>query len=173
MPCNGITEQWDYVSWSDWSFGRSPIRAFEFTCVEGANFDVQYEKYWTFLELCVRVLVCACVRVRVYVHIVPQPLLHLRGGEGQKRIYYFGKNHAEGDSSMKSLLGGKGANCAEMAKVGLSVPPGFTITTSVKKWLDIGLGKSGTTEKMYRPAQSTTKMDANFQPAVGMKLSQI
>ena len=74
---------------------------------------------------------------------------------------------------MKSLLGGKGANCAEMAKVGLSVPPGFTITTAVKKWLDIGLGKSGTTEKMYRPAQSTTKMDANFQPAVGMKLSQI
>ena len=34
---------------------------------------------------------------------------------------------------MKTLLGGKGANCAEMAKVGLSVPPGFTITTAVRE----------------------------------------
>ena len=33
---------------------------------------------------------------------------------------------------MKTLLGGKGANCAEMAKIGLSVPPGFTITTKVR-----------------------------------------
>jgi pyruvate,orthophosphate dikinase len=48
-----------------------------------------------------------------------------------KRIYSFGKGKAEGDASMKSLLGGKGANCAEMARIGLSVPPGFTITTQV------------------------------------------
>lgn len=60
---------------------------------------------------------------------VLKPTLHLRGGKDVKRIYYFGKGHAEGDASMKTLLGGKGANCAEMAKVGLSVPPGFTITT--------------------------------------------
>ena len=46
-----------------------------------------------------------------------------------KHLFYFGKGHAEGDASMKTLLGGKGANLAEMAKIGLSVPPGFTITT--------------------------------------------
>jgi pyruvate,orthophosphate dikinase len=59
----------------------------------------------------------------------------LRGGKDAKRIYYFGKGHAEGDASMKTLLGVKGANCAEMAKVGLSVPPGFTITTQAYRYL--------------------------------------
>ena len=47
-----------------------------------------------------------------------------------KSVYTFGNGHAEGDKSMKSLLGGKGANLAEMSRVGLSVPPGFTVTTS-------------------------------------------
>ena len=46
-----------------------------------------------------------------------------------QRVYYFGKTKAEGDSSMKQLLGGKGANLAEMTSIGLPVPPGFTITT--------------------------------------------
>ena len=46
----------------------------------------------------------------------------------QKRIYCFGKGYAEGDAHMRTVLGGKGANLAEMAKIGLSVPPGFTIT---------------------------------------------
>ncbi len=50
---------------------------------------------------------------------------------GSKMIYYFGKSHTEGDSSQKQLLGGKGANLAEMSSLGLPVPPGFTITTKV------------------------------------------
>ncbi|NMC63772.1 MAG: pyruvate, phosphate dikinase, partial [SAR324 cluster bacterium] len=46
-----------------------------------------------------------------------------------KYVYYFGPNGTEGDASMKNTLGGKGANLAEMAKIGLPVPAGFTITT--------------------------------------------
>ena len=48
-----------------------------------------------------------------------------------KWVYTFGNGQAEGDASMKNLLGGKGANLAEMNKVGLPVPPGFTVTTEV------------------------------------------
>ncbi|MFP4662793.1 MAG: pyruvate, phosphate dikinase [Bacteroidales bacterium] len=48
-----------------------------------------------------------------------------------KRVYTFGDKKAEGKSDMKNLLGGKGANLAEMNLVGVPVPPGFTITTDV------------------------------------------
>jgi pyruvate, orthophosphate dikinase len=48
-----------------------------------------------------------------------------------KFVYSFGAGQADGDASMKNLLGGKGANLAEMNKIGLPVPPGFTITTEV------------------------------------------
>jgi pyruvate,orthophosphate dikinase len=48
-----------------------------------------------------------------------------------KWVYAFGGGSAEGRSEMKNLLGGKGANLAEMANLGLPVPPGFTITTEV------------------------------------------
>ena len=48
-----------------------------------------------------------------------------------KWVYTFGDGKAEGASEMKNLLGGKGANLAEMANLGLPVPPGFTITTEV------------------------------------------
>ncbi|MFY8209160.1 MAG: PEP/pyruvate-binding domain-containing protein, partial [Caulobacter sp.] len=44
-------------------------------------------------------------------------------------VYAFGGGGADGDASMKNLLGGKGANLAEMSSLGLPVPPGFTITT--------------------------------------------
>ncbi|MBI4323881.1 MAG: pyruvate, phosphate dikinase, partial [Chloroflexi bacterium] len=46
-------------------------------------------------------------------------------------VYLFGNKKADGDGSMKPLLGGKGANLAEMTRIGLPVPPGFTITTEV------------------------------------------
>src|SRR5215470_9359272 len=52
-------------------------------------------------------------------------------GKAGKRIYFFGGGKAEGTKEMKNLLGGKGANLAEMANIGLPVPPGFTITTDV------------------------------------------
>lgn len=48
-----------------------------------------------------------------------------------KWVYTFGNGKAEGDANMRNLLGGKGANLAEMNKVGLPVPPGFTVTTDV------------------------------------------
>src|SRR3954467_434805 len=63
-------------------------------------------------------------------------------GKAGRRTYFFGGGKAEGNKEMKNLLGGKGANLAEMANIGLPVPPGFTITTDVcvdfyktgKKW---------------------------------------
>jgi pyruvate,orthophosphate dikinase len=48
---------------------------------------------------------------------------------GKKYVYYFGDGKADGASNMKELLGGKGAGLAEMTNLGISVPPGFTITT--------------------------------------------
>jgi pyruvate,orthophosphate dikinase len=48
-----------------------------------------------------------------------------------KMVYFFGGKSADGNAKMKNLLGGKGANLAEMAKLGVPVPPGFTITTEV------------------------------------------
>ncbi|WP_428936712.1 pyruvate, phosphate dikinase [Fontivita pretiosa] len=56
-----------------------------------------------------------------------------------KRVYFFGAGKAEGNASMKELLGGKGANLAEMTNMGLPVPPGFTITTATcKEYNDLG-----------------------------------
>src|SRR5256714_1385864 len=48
-----------------------------------------------------------------------------------KYVYLFGNKKADGNGGMKPLLGGKGANLAEMSRIGLPVPPGFTITTDV------------------------------------------
>src|SRR6267143_1888368 len=48
-----------------------------------------------------------------------------------KFVYYFGEGKADGNGKMKPLLGGKGANLAEMTRIGLPVPPGFTISTEV------------------------------------------
>jgi len=49
----------------------------------------------------------------------------------KKRVYFFGNKQADGNTSMKNLLGGKGANLAEMNLIGVPVPPGITITTDV------------------------------------------
>jgi len=51
--------------------------------------------------------------------------------KSKKYVYFFGGGKTEGRTEMKALLGGKGANLAEMASIGLPVPPGFTITTEV------------------------------------------
>ncbi|WP_332684348.1 pyruvate, phosphate dikinase [Bosea sp. (in: a-proteobacteria)] len=53
---------------------------------------------------------------------------------GEKWVYTFGDGKAEGEAGMKNLLGGKGANLAEMSNLALPVPPGFTITTEVCTW---------------------------------------
>ncbi|QDU91066.1 Pyruvate, phosphate dikinase [Pirellulimonas nuda] len=52
-----------------------------------------------------------------------------KAASGAKMIYYFGKTKTEGTTKDKPLLGGKGANLADMTSIGLPVPPGFTITT--------------------------------------------
>ncbi len=60
-----------------------------------------------------------------------------------KMVFFFGNGHADGTAEMRNLLGGKGANLAEMTNLGIPVPPGFTITTEVctafyennKQWL--------------------------------------
>jgi len=49
----------------------------------------------------------------------------------KKNVYFFGKGKTEGDAKMKLILGGKGANLAEMTNLGIPVPPGFTISTDV------------------------------------------
>ncbi len=49
----------------------------------------------------------------------------------EKMVYFFGGGKADGRAEMKNLLGGKGANLAEMANLGVPVPAGFTITTEV------------------------------------------
>jgi pyruvate,orthophosphate dikinase len=54
-----------------------------------------------------------------------------KASKSSKYVYLFGNKKADGDGSMKALLGGKGANLAEMTRIGLPVPPGFTITTEV------------------------------------------
>ena len=57
----------------------------------------------------------------------------------KKRIYSFGNGAAEGKADMRMLLGGKGANLAEMNLIGVPVPPGFTITTEVcHEYYDLG-----------------------------------
>jgi pyruvate,orthophosphate dikinase len=54
-----------------------------------------------------------------------------KASKTSKYVYQFGNKTADGNGGMKPLLGGKGANLAEMARIGLPVPPGFTITTEV------------------------------------------
>ena len=62
--------------------------------------------------------------------------------DNKKRVYLFGNGKAEGRADMRNLLGGKGANLAEMNLIGVPVPPGFTITTEVcNEYYEIGKDK--------------------------------
>src|SRR5215471_17636126 len=61
----------------------------------------------------------------------PAPKPEVSAAKAGKWVYTFGDGKAEGRADMRDLLGGKGANLAEMANLGLPVPPGFTIPTSV------------------------------------------
>src|SRR5512143_3507754 len=71
----------------------------------------------------------SAIRVSAKTATLKKPVAAAKGGA--KRIYFFGGGKADGTKEMKNLLGGKGANLAEMANIGLPVPPGFTITTEV------------------------------------------
>src|SRR5882762_588134 len=74
-------------------------------------------------------------RMTLTAHRVPLPASRTKSmakaSKSTKYVYTWGNQKADGDGSMKPLLGGKGANLAEMTRIGLPVPPGFTITTEV------------------------------------------
>ena len=62
--------------------------------------------------------------------------------DNKKRVYTFGNGQAEGKADMRNLLGGKGANLAEMNLIGVPCPPGFTITTDVcNEYFELGKDK--------------------------------
>lgn len=73
-----------------------------------------------------------------------------------KRVYTFGNKQAEGDASMKNLLGGKGANLAEMNLVGIPVPPGFTITTEVCTEYN-EVGREETVKRLKQEVEAAVK----------------
>ena len=83
-----------------------------------------------------------------------------------KFVYFFGKEGTEGDASMKNELGGKGANLAEMASLGVPVPPGYTITTDVCNYYYEH-------DESYPPsleaavAEATSKMEAELGMTYG------
>ncbi|MCA9287719.1 MAG: hypothetical protein KDA05_03990, partial [Phycisphaerales bacterium] len=61
--------------------------------------------------------------------------------ETDQLVFYFGRKKCEGKASWKALLGGKGANLADMTSIGLPVPPGFTITTDTCERYHTGGGR--------------------------------
>ncbi|NPA67730.1 MAG: pyruvate, phosphate dikinase [Chlorobi bacterium] len=73
-----------------------------------------------------------------------------------KRVYTFGNKKAEGKAEMKNLLGGKGANLAEMNLIGVPVPPGFTITTEVCTEYN-QIGKDKTVELLKEEVENAVK----------------
>jgi pyruvate,orthophosphate dikinase len=79
-------------------------------------------------------------------------------------VYSFGAGHNEGSAGMRNLLGGKGANLAEMASIGLPVPPGFTITTEVCTYF-YDHGKQYPTDLDESVTAALTRIEA----AVGLK----
>jgi len=83
----------------------------------------------------------------------------------KKTVYTFGDKKAEGDSTMKNLLGGKGANLAEMNLIGVPVPPGFTITTEVCTEYN-KLGQEKTVELIKAEVEAAVK---NTEEILGTK----
>ena len=83
----------------------------------------------------------------------------------EQRVFFFGNGKAEGNATMKELLGGKGANLAEMTSLGVPVPPGFTIATKVcgEYYKSGGKWPKGLEEEV-------DKNIAKLEKAMGMKL---
>ena len=78
--------------------------------------------------------------------------------EKKKRVYRFGGKNAEGDGTMRELLGGKGANLAEMSKLGMPVPAGFTITTECcAEYYELGGGYTDELKKDVAAALEATE----------------
>jgi pyruvate, orthophosphate dikinase len=85
-----------------------------------------------------------------------------------KLVFSFGAGHADGDAGMKNLLGGKGANLAEMNKIGLPVPPGFTITTEVCTAF-YALGQKYPDALLDQVAEAMKKVEATVGKGFGDK----
>ncbi|WP_053978317.1 pyruvate, phosphate dikinase [Mangrovimonas xylaniphaga] len=79
------------------------------------------------------------------------------------RVYRFGNKSADGNSTMKNLLGGKGANLAEMSAIGIPVPPGFTITTEVCTEYNL-LGKDTVVDMIKEEVEASI---ANIESLMG------
>jgi pyruvate, orthophosphate dikinase len=82
-----------------------------------------------------------------------------------KRVYTFGNRKAEGKADMKNLLGGKGANLAEMSLIGVPVPPGLTITTEVCTEYN-QIGKEGVIELLIQDVRNGIK---NMEEIMGSR----
>lgn len=85
--------------------------------------------------------------------------------ETKARVYKFGNKEADGNSTMKNLLGGKGANLAEMSAIGIPVPPGFTITTEVCTEYN-QLGRNAVIKLIEKEVQDSI---ANIEEIMGSK----
>jgi len=84
----------------------------------------------------------------------------------KKYVYFFGKGKAEGNAKMKALLGGKGANLGEMARIGVPVPPGFTISTEVCDYY-YKHGKKYPTELQKQINENITKLEKTMGAKLG------
>ncbi|UMB54490.1 pyruvate, phosphate dikinase [Lutibacter sp. A64] len=85
--------------------------------------------------------------------------------EVKTRVYKFGNKTADGNSTMRNLLGGKGANLAEMGLIGIPVPPGFTITTEVSTEYNL-LGKDAVVELITKEVEDAID---NVEQIMGSK----
>ena len=83
-----------------------------------------------------------------------------------KWVYAFGNGKAEGNARMKNLLGGKGANLAEMSAIGIPVPPGFTISTDVCTYY-YGHGKSYPADLRDQVAQAVNHVERQIGAQFG------
>jgi pyruvate,orthophosphate dikinase len=86
-----------------------------------------------------------------------------------KNVYFFGDRKADGDSTMKNLLGGKGANLAEMNLIGIPVPAGFTITTEVCNFY-VNNGEKATIELLQNEVKENL---AKIEAAMGSKFGDV
>ena len=85
--------------------------------------------------------------------------------EVKARVYKFGNKTADGNTTMKNLLGGKGANLAEMSAIGIPVPPGFTITTEVCTEYNL-LGKDAVVKTITKEVEDAIE---NLEDIMGAK----
>src|SRR6266508_5002312 len=100
------------------------------------------------------------------------PAAKSQGNEGgmSRHVYVFGAGNADGDASQKELLGGKGAGLAEMTRLGIPVPPGFTITTRVAVEYALRGREHAITDEVRAEVRSAL---AHIEAIMGRKLGDL